>query len=251
MTVGQFLLLYLMAGAGVAAAVYLANAPNTTSRGIQVVMALAFWPLFLPLLLCKSQGVEAPLDASGARPASDELALLIAQVDAELRGAWQSLDGWAEDVLAREKDRLSELRRVWSAQADRIRKIDRLLNSSTGGPLTPLPAADVLAQRLRMSQNVIKQNRDRLRQLRERTYQDLVSSLAWVRELVSMIHLAKFTGASRLPAEELVAQVAAAVEGLSAVHWQEEEPLLAGHLTVPGSDRIGMGRRGSSPARLE
>jgi hypothetical protein len=49
-----------------------------------------------------------------------------------------------------------------------------------------------------------------------------MGTLAWVRELVSMIHLAKFTGAPASRAEELVAQIAAAVEGLSEVTWQEE-----------------------------
>ena len=36
-----------------------------------------------------------------------------------------------------------------------------------------------------------------------------------------MIHLAKFTGAPASRAEELVAQIAAAIEGISAVTWQE------------------------------
>ncbi len=49
-----------------------------------------------------------------------------------------------------------------------------------------------------------------------------MGTLAWVRELVSMIHLAKFTGAPASRAEELVAQIAAAVEGLSALTWQDE-----------------------------
>ncbi len=51
-----------------------------------------------------------------------------------------------------------------------------------------------------------------------------MGTLAWVRELVSMIHLAKFTGAPAARAEELVAQIAAAVEGISAVTWQEAGP---------------------------
>ena len=55
-----------------------------------------------------------------------------------------------------------------------------------------------------------------------------MGSLAWVRELVSMIHLAKFSGAPAARAEELVAQIAAAVEGLSDLTWQEEEPTLPG-----------------------
>jgi hypothetical protein len=71
------------------------------------------------------------------------------------------------------------------------------------------------------SQQVIRQNRERLRQVRARALQDLLETLAWVRELVSMIHLAKFTGAPAARAEELVAQIAAAVEGLSDLTWQQ------------------------------
>jgi hypothetical protein len=55
---------------------------------------------------------------------------------------------------------------------------------------------------------------------------DLVGTLAWVRELVTMIHLARFSGAPAARIEELVAQIAAAVEGLSEVSaWREPAPL--------------------------
>ena len=37
-----------------------------------------------------------------------------------------------------------------------------------------------------------------------------------------MIHLAKFSGAPAARAEELVAQIAAAVEGLSELTWQDD-----------------------------
>jgi hypothetical protein len=57
-----------------------------------------------------------------------------------------------------------------------------------------------------------------------------MGTLAWVRELVSMIHLAKFTGAPASRAEELVAQIAAAVEGLSEVTWPDAA-------TVPAAGR--------------
>ena len=50
-----------------------------------------------------------------------------------------------------------------------------------------------------------------------------MGTLAWVRELVSMIHLAKFTGAPASQAEELVAQIATAIEGISAVTWQDSQ----------------------------
>ena len=52
-----------------------------------------------------------------------------------------------------------------------------------------------------------------------------------MRELVSMIHLAKFTGAQASRAEELVAQIAAAVEGLSELTWQDEPPVAVGDST--------------------
>ena len=58
-----------------------------------------------------------------------------------------------------------------------------------------------------------------------------MGSLAWVRELVSMIHLAKFSGAPAARAEELVAQIAAAVEGLSELTWQDESPVGVGDST--------------------
>jgi hypothetical protein len=51
---------------------------------------------------------------------------------------------------------------------------------------------------------------------------DLVGTPAWVRELVTVIHLAKFSGPPAARAEELVAQIAASVQGLSEVSWWRE-----------------------------
>jgi len=227
MTLGHFLLLHVLAGIGVAGAVYVSARPGNKIRWFQVLTALLFWPLYLPILLAQKSGKAMPLSESiGPDPVIDDLARAIAQVDAELEGALQSLDGWAEDVLARDRDRLHELRSAWTAQAERIRAMDRLLGRSEYSPgmgvaLEGPAGSDGVAGRLRSSQQVIQQNMERLRQVRQRTLDDLLSTLAWVRELVSMIHLAKFTGAPASRAEELVAQIAAAVEGLSALTWQE------------------------------
>jgi hypothetical protein len=58
-------------------------------------------------------------------------------------------------------------------------------------------------------------------------YADLIGTLAWVRELVTMIHLAKFSGAPPARAEELVAQIAAAVQGLSEVSlWRQHDEVV-------------------------
>jgi ElaB/YqjD/DUF883 family membrane-anchored ribosome-binding protein len=221
----QTLILYLVIGCGVAVAVYLATGTRPgPERGFQVGAAVFFWPLFLPLLLSRP---TAPATEPNPAPQSqpDEMASLIAQVEEELEGALQSLGGWAEEVLAKEEVRLQELRSALRSQADRIREMDRLLARSESGPnkAAELPKSD----RIRGSEKARLANLDRLRQVRERTYQDLMGTLAWLRELVTMIHLAKFTGAPASRAEELVAQIAAVVEGLSALTWQEE-PAAAG-----------------------
>jgi hypothetical protein len=229
MSLGALLLLHLMAGAGVAGAVYLSGRGRHAGvRFLHVATALVFWPLYLPILLAGNTSQESSAGPNDPAPAgTDELGSVIAQVNAELDGALNSLDGWAEGVLARERGRLEELRAAWGAQADRIRAMDRLLKRPEYAGLadSPLPAADgEIAARLRDSRELIRHNLDRLEEIRRRTLHDLLGTLAWVRELASMIHLAKFTGAPASRAEELVAQIAAAVEGLSAVSGPLEEP---------------------------
>ena len=76
-------------------------------------------------------------------------------------------------------------------------------------------------ERRRKSERGRLENIRRLRVLRQPMLDDLLATLAWVRELVTMIHLAKFSGAPASRAEELVSQIAAAVEGLKeASDWR-------------------------------
>jgi hypothetical protein len=211
-------------GVGVAGAVYLSEGVRGSSDGwFRVVSAVPFWPLYLPMLLARAGGaVQEPAERKEPPP-PDEMTAAIGQVDAELEAALGSLDGWAEDVLAREKGRIHELRSAWIAQAERIRDMDRLLAlPEYAGETEPEPESPTAGDRLRTSRLARKHNIERLRRVRKRAYDDLMGTLAWVRELVSMIHLAKFTGAPAARAEELVAQIAAAVEGLSELTWQEE-----------------------------
>ena len=73
------------------------------------------------------------------------------------------------------------------------------------------------------SERARRENIARLRAVRGRLHDDLLNTLSWVRELVTMIHLAKYTGAPASRAEELVVQIATSVEGLSEVAtWQDE-----------------------------
>ena len=237
MKLNETLIFYAVVGLAVAVAVYLRSATlDAGPRAFRFVTAVLFWPLYVPVLLSGSRSETTPQVKPGDN-ATDEMARTIGQVESELDAALSSLDGWAEDVLAREKDRLSELRVAWTSQAARIRDMDRLFAEpefvlmSEQEPPTPdqSPAAadepHEPKDRRRQSELSRQKNIERLREVRRQAYNDLMDTLAWVRELVSMIHLAKFTGAPASRAEELVNQIAAAVEGVSAVTWKEVEPL--------------------------
>src|SRR6185295_1591738 len=206
------------------------------ARGAFVaVTAVLFWPLYLPLLLA----APAPRTATAAQPQTqpqDEMASAIAQVELELDTALSSLDGWAEDVLESEKNRIGELRQALCAQAGRIREMDSLIArakanaseafASGAASAEPLPGITLQAcDRRLQSERARAANMARLEDVRRRAHADLLGTLAWIRELVSMIHLAKFTGAPASRAEELVAQIAAAVEVISAADWQEDDKM--------------------------
>jgi hypothetical protein len=214
-------ILYLVVGAGVAAAVYLRSNPSTPAdKGFSVAAAIFFWPVFVPTLFEESK--EASV-RSGDSPV-DEISQSIHRVEQELDSAFSSLDGWAEDVLARQHPRLGELKAAWLAQAQRIRDLDGLLAREQHLRENEIPV-EPDDERIARSQRARNENLDRLNQLRRRAHLDLMSTIAWVRELATMIHLAKFTGAPAARAEELVAQIAAAVEGLSeASTWSSDRP---------------------------
>jgi hypothetical protein len=226
------ILFYLLIGCGVAVAVYLHEDGRTgQGRGFRMVSAFFFWPLYLPLLLERPPGATPESTPESAPPATaaDSLARAIQQVEAELDAALGSLDGWAEEALADEGRRLQELRVAWRSQADRIRELDLLLAGSPERGSEPLAlhatglSASATDRRLR-SDRARAENIRRLQELRSRLLDDLLGTLAWVRELVTMIHLAKFSGAPASRAEELVSQIAAAVEGLSeASSWAETD----------------------------
>jgi hypothetical protein len=229
MGIHETLFVYLLIGATVAVAVYLVDGRQKAARtGFVLVTAALFWPLYVPLLLSARTAPLAPEPTAKAK--TDEMASAIAQVETELDTALSSLDGWAESALASEGDRIDELCRALAAQATRIREMDELLRrtdtqpDTASKPLSSGPVAHEALTRWQKSQQARANNLTRLEQVRRQAHADLMATLAWIRELVSMIHLAKFTGAPASRAEELVAQIAAAVEGVSAVTWQEPDP---------------------------
>ena len=201
----------------------------------RLATAVVFWPLYLPILLARPRVLSQP-DVAPSPSDVDAMSQAISQVEAELETALASLDGWVEDVLAHENVRFHELSSAWRAQAARIREMDRLLarTEPVNQELTQASGLET-SDRCRQSEQTRRANLERLRQVRARAFDDLMGTLAWVRELVSMIHLAKYTGAPASRAEELVAQIAAAIEGISAVTWQEAGPDSSGPAKRPGS----------------
>lgn len=221
MKLEQLFLLHLMAGVGIAVCVYLsAPSKRTAERWFQTLTAVVFWPLFLPLLLSQRGGAESESPGPPGPNAPDDLDRAIAQVDKELEAALQSLDGWGENLREKAQGRLQESRSAWTAQAGRVREMDQIMARSR-----EVPAEGGLlsgSERARDSQELTRQNLERLGQVRQKALDDLVGMLARVRELVLMLHLARFTDASTARAEELVAQLGAVVKESPATDWQQE-----------------------------
>lgn len=230
----QTVLFYLLFGISIAAAVALRRERvSWTEQIFQVGTAVFFWPLYLPILLDRPAQRVRRAKGEYASDPSDHFAESIAQVETELEAALDSLDGWAENVLAREQDRFAELRSAWRMQAERIRQLDQLLAvakdaNNVPGTERELDVGPGKNVRYQQSEQARRENFERLQSVRVRLHDDLLGTLAWVRELVSMIHLAKFTGAPASRADELVSQIATAVEGLSEVtQWKEDNSAAA------------------------
>src|SRR5688572_28820727 len=118
MNLATTLLFYLLIGAALSAALWLRSERlGPGERLLRSTTALAFWPLYLPLVL---QGTlpRSGLEVSGpvgptpapVGPLDGDLAQALTQVESELDLALGSLDGWSDAVLAREQDRFAELR---------------------------------------------------------------------------------------------------------------------------------------------
>jgi hypothetical protein len=222
MSLASTLVLYLMLGAGVAGALLVGEGLHGATGAMRLAAACLFWPMFVPVLAPERKiEQEVPNTTTSDAAAVDPIKTEIVRVESELKAALRTLDGWAEGALALEDARFDELSHAWHVQAQRIRELGELLSAS--GDESPPMDSSTPSARARHD------NLERLKQLHQRMQSDLLGNLAWVRELVTLIHLAKYTGAPASRAEELVAQIAAAVEGLSEVSdWRaSDEPVAA------------------------
>jgi hypothetical protein len=234
MEYGVTIIFYLIIGMGIAIALWVSDDSTSLHQKIfQQLTAPFFWPIYLPVLLT-NRSTPAATPGTETRPkVIDGMSQLINQVESELETAFASLKGWAENVLTNERDRIAELKMAWYQQADRIRELDQLLESTakesvttngdslTNTAATPDNQNDFPATenqtRIAIYEQTRRENLSQLKTVRTQLNDNLMSTLAWVRELVTMIHLAKYTGAPASRAEELVRQIASAVEGLTKV----------------------------------
>jgi hypothetical protein len=198
---GPTLLLYLLVGFGIAVALYLSDPPRPGGeRFLRLILAVPFWPFYLPILLVWPSSVPVA--------GKDELARTLAVVERELDAAQSTLEEWI-GIPQEQRRRIDTLREAWQAQAERLREMDRLLARPEYA--SQEVAATGAVPRVRQSLFARQQNVERLRQVRQQTEADLLASLAWVRELASRIPLARFTDAPAARAEELLTEIAAAI----------------------------------------
>lgn len=227
------LVFYLLLGGAVAVALHLAEEVLTArERWFRTLTALIFWPLYVSSLLQRPASTKptrlgyhhSDLSNRDLNVPNDELSRAIRQVEAELDLALNTLDGWSDSVFAREQHRFEQLRGAWQVQAQRIRDLDQLLSQSTLAERVVVGKRELSGNRIAKCEQARLENIASLGTVRARLHTDLVNTLAWVRELVTKIYLAKYTGAPASCAEELVMQIAAAVEGLSEVaSWHDHE----------------------------
>jgi hypothetical protein len=211
---GPTLVLYLIVGVAVAVALYLTDRPRPGGeRTLRLGTALPFWPFYLPILL--SRPSSAPISTA------DEWTRTLTMVERELDLALSALNDWI-GIAEEPRRRVEKLREAWTEQAERLREMDRLLARPeyAAAEEDPLIAA---APEVRQSLAARHQNVECLRQVRRKAEADLLASLAWVRELVSRIHLARFTDAPTSRGEEILAALAAGVETLSVPHGPAEQ----------------------------
>lgn len=211
---GPTLVLYLLVGLGVAVALYLSDPPRPSGeRVLRLATAVPFWPLYLPILLARPTSLLAVPE--------DDLARTLAVVKRELEAAQATLEEWI-GIPEEQRRLLEKLREAWAAQAERLREMDRLLARPEYAAVEEEPSPNAAPQ-VRQSLTARQQNLERLRQVRQQAEVDLLASLAWVRELASRIHLARFTDAGAARAEELLAALASAVETLTTPQGPPEQ----------------------------
>ncbi|MCH7729360.1 MAG: hypothetical protein IH991_23215 [Planctomycetes bacterium] len=217
----ETLIFYTVIGIGVAVALLAVEADRTAAqRMFMAATAILFWPVYVPVLL--GGGRSSPTQ-SRESPANDKVSQLVDQVQQELDEAVYRFDGWDDDSLANQRERISELKAAWRAQADRIREIDGLLSQLKNWNRDGIVPEEV-NNRVSESEQARRDNLERIQEVRRAAYEELMSSLACAREVASIVCLARVTDASALRADQIACQLAAAARNLTKESSQQLQP---------------------------
>jgi hypothetical protein len=203
-------LIYLLVGAVIGAALVLRSEDTSPPRRALLGAAgWVFWPFFAPLLL-GSKRIPAARGAFDAR---------IRGAESQLVAALSRIRGVAEDVVAPEVARVHGLAGSMTAMEQRVREMDALLATSefdgraAAAALTQLegrgldrddPRLESVRSRLR--------NIDRLRQMRNRTGDDLERIVLELEEMSSQLRLLEFAGRSDAEVVQAIKEIADSVQ---------------------------------------
>jgi hypothetical protein len=204
-------LIYFLVGAVVAVALVIrSDEASRPRRALVGAAGLVFWPLFAPVLLGGKGRGSLSGNAFDAR---------IRGAEAQLISALSRIRGVAEDVVAPEVARVHGLAGAMTAMEQRLREMDVLLATAefdagaAGAALARLeerglaeddPRLESLRSRLR--------NIDRLRQMRNRTGDDLERIVLKLEEMSSQLRLLEFAGRSDAELVQVIKEIADSVQ---------------------------------------
>jgi hypothetical protein len=211
MGVRETSLIYLLVGVVIAAALVLRSDETSRSRRALLGAAgLVFWPLFAPVLLRGKRRNSSASDAFDVR---------IRGAEAQLVAALSRIRGVAEELVAPEVARVHGLAGAMAAMEQRVREMDTLLATAefdaaaASSALVQLesrglaeddPRPESVRSRLR--------NIDRLRQMRNRTGDDLERIVLKLEEMSSQLRLLEFAGRSDAELVQVIKEIADSVQ---------------------------------------
>lgn len=202
MGLNETFIFYFVIGCGVAIAVLVTNGHRKlVERYFVAATAWIFWPVYLPILLSSR---EPENKQKPAVDPPDELSDLTSEVEQELSSAIRTLNGSAANLST------NEIKLAWQRHTKRIHEMDELLTNISKQKSAELPNST--NGRVNESEQARQQNFERLGRVRETAYENLMSSVASVREVVSMIHLARFTDETETSTDRIAAQIDSALE---------------------------------------
>ena len=218
MGLGETAVIYLVIGAGVAIALVLRAGP----MGLQLVylsaLGLVFWPVMVPMLFDRAgETARSPEKAAAVTP----LARRIGELESELKMVLAKTDGWAERVLASETEKIGSLVVAMRAQASRVDEMERLLRTLEQDPASRRAAAAAVVSL--DGERSRRKNIELLRDLHDKSETGLWTSITRIEDLISMIYVARFAGASRSEVDRMLAEISATVESISAVAIEMNE----------------------------